>query len=203
MRKVPRVPTALPSVRKLALAVALLMGVSTGSLARADGEFLQLDYRPGGSSVSGSIVRGPWGLGLGFSEFSGGTAFSVTASYALPLSGLGQGAVLRLGPSMRVDQSGKQDFGARAVLEHWTPTSFGGRFFLADFNTIDNEYQLLGEVTHSASRLSASLSLQGSENYRETSVFLGYGLRDTPIRVRLGYKFQSDSFVAGVAINTF
>lgn len=186
-----------------ALPASGLISLIALSDAQANGEFFQLDYAPRASTVIGSVVRGPWGAALGWSDFAGGGAFSANITYSLPVAALGESAVFRFGPSARSDRAGSLDLGAKVVLERWAPTTFGSVFVLADYNTIKNEYQLLGEVAHWDSGLSAAVSIQGGDSFRENSLFLGYDIRETPVRLRLGYRFREKRAVIGFAINTF
>jgi len=172
--------------------------------ALADGEFYQADYASGGSSMVGSIVRGPVGASIGWSEFDDGSAVSANFTYGLPVTGLGDGATLRLGPTARLDDAGTLDLGAKAVFERWSPTDWGSIFVLADFNTILNEYLLLAELSHANSGLSGSLAIQGGDNgFREQTFVLGYSIPQTPLGLRLGYRVRARQVVVGMTINTF
>ena len=170
----------------------------------ADGEFFQGDYASGGSSVVGSIVRGPFGVALGWSEFDNGNALSANVTYGLSVPALGDGATFRFGPTARLDQDDNLDLGVKVVFERWAPTDWGSVFVLADYNTILNEYLLLGEVTHANSGLSGSLAIQGGDNgFRENTIVLGYSIPQTPFGLRLGYRFKARQAVVGFTVNTF
>jgi len=187
-----------------AFVVALLLGLPWALPAMADGEFFQLDYAPGESSVSASVVRGPFGFALGWSDFESGSAVSANATYGVFVPALGDGALIRFGPSSRLDEEDQFDLGAKAVFERWSPTSWGSVFVLADFNTIQNEYLLLGELSHAASGLSASLALQGSdEDFQENTLVVGYGIPQSRVRLRLGYRFEAQQVVVGFSVSTF
>lgn len=185
-----------------ASAVSLLLASSLPTLA--DGEFFQADYASGASSVVGTIVRGSIGASVGWSEFDGGSAFSTNVTYGLPVTALGDGATFRFGPAARLDEAGTLDLGAKVVFERWSPTDWGGVFVLADYNTILNEYLLLGQVSHASSGLSGSLAIQGGDNgFREQTFVLGYSIPRTPLGLRLGYRVRARQAVIGLTINTF
>lgn len=187
-----------------AFALAALLGTPWALPAYADGEFFQLDYVPGASSVSASAVRGPYGLALGWSDFEAGSAVSSNVTYSVPVPALGTGALLRFGPSLRRDEEDQFDLGAKVVFERWSPTSWGSIFLLTDFNTIQNEYLLLGEFSHADSRLSASFAVQGSDaDFQENTLTVGYGIPRSPVRLILGYRFEAQQFLVGFSVNTF
>ncbi len=195
----------MTTVRDLnAFVVALLMGLPLALPAMADGEFLQLDYAPGASSVSASVVRGPFGLAFGWSDFESGSAVSANATYGVHVPMLGDGALIRFGPSLRLDEEDQFDLGVKAVFESYSPTSWGSVFVLTDFNTIQNEYLLLGEVSHAASGLNASLAIQGSdEDFQENTLVVGYDIPQSRGRLRLGYRFEAQQVLLGFSVNTF
>lgn len=187
-----------------AIVLALSLGLPWALPAMADGEFFQLDYAPGASSVSASVVRGPFGFGLGWSDFEFGSAVSANATYGVRVPVLGDGAIIRFGPSLRFDEEDQFDLGVKAVFERWSPTSWGSVFVLTDFNTIQNEYLLLGELSHAASGLSASLAMQGGDaNFQENTLVVGYGIPQSRVRLRLGYRFDAQQVLVGFSVNTF
>lgn len=186
------------------LAIAASFGLAGTSSVLADGEFVQFDFAPGASTVVGSVVRGPIGVALGWSEYDSGSAFSANATYSFGLPALGDGALLRVGPSVRLDQDKELDLGAKVVFERWSPTKWGGLFFLADYNTIQNEYLVLGELSHGLSGLNASFAAQGGDNgFRENTLVLGYLIPESCVRLRLGYRFEAQQVLIGFSVNTF
>lgn len=59
---------------RLTSVAAISLFIASALPAMADGEFFQGDYASGASSVVGSIVRGPVGASIGWSEFDDGNA---------------------------------------------------------------------------------------------------------------------------------
>jgi len=189
---------------RLTSVAAISLFIASALPAMADGEFFQGDYASGASSVVGSIVRGPVGASIGWSEFDDGNALSANFTYGLSVPALGDGATFRFGPTARLDQDDNLDLGAKVVFERWAPTDWGSVFVLADYNTILNEYLLLGELTHANSGLSGSLAIQGGDNgFRENTFILGYAIPQTPFGLRLGYRVNARQAVIGFTINTF
>jgi len=185
-------------------AVAAFLSFLGAEPTMADGEFFQLDFAPGASTVVGSVVRGPVGAAVGRSDYDNGHSYNANVTNGLQVPSMGAGAVIRVGPTARLDQDGNLDLGAKVVFERWTPLDWGGAFVLADFNTIAQEYLLLGELAHSQSGLSASLAFQGDNNdFRETTLVFGYGIPKTRARLRLGYKFEAKQALVGFSFNTF
>lgn len=183
-------------------ALSLCLGSSLPAVA--DGEFFQGDYASGASSLVGSVVRGPFGAAIGWSEFDDGSAATANFTFGLPVPALGDGATFRFGPSARLDQDDKLNLGAKLVFERWSPTDWGSVFVLADYNTILNEYLLLGELSHANTGLSGSLAIQGGNNgFRENTIVLGYSIPQTPFGLRLGYRVNARQAVVGFTINTF
>ncbi len=186
------------------LASVTSLGLLTALPASANGEFFQLDFAPGESTVVGSIVRGPFGAALGWSDYINGSAFSANITYSVAIPALGDGALLRGGASSRLDQDGDLSMGAKVVFERWTPTDWGGVFLLADYNTILSEYLALAEVSHSRSGLNASFAVQGGDNgFRENTLVVGYAIPESRMRLRLGYRFEAQQAFIGFSVNTF
>lgn len=184
--------------------VAFTTVLSSAAPAMADGEFLQFDLSPDSSTLVGSVVRGDIGTALSLSLFDGGGALSANTTYSWNFPALGEGALIRLGPTARLDQSDDFNLGAKVVFERWSPTDWGGVFMLADYNTIQNEYLLLTEVSGGQNGLSASFAIQGDdESFRENTLMFGYNIMGSDLRLRLGYKFESEQVVFGFSINTF
>lgn len=184
--------------------MAIALSLMSTLPAMADGEFFQGDYASGASSAVGSIVRGPFGAAIGWSEFDEGNAISANFTYGLPVPALGDGATLRFGPTARLNQDDTLNLGAKLVFERWSPTDWGSVFVLADYNTILNEYLLLGELSHANSGLSGSLAIQGGNNgFRENTLVVGYSIPETAFGLRLGYRINARQAVIGFTINTF
>ena len=187
-----------------ACVAALSLSLASTLPAMADGEFIQGDYTSGASAVVGSVVRGPVGASIGWSEFEGGSAANANVTYGLSVPALGDGATFRFGPTVRLDQDNRLDLGVKVVFERWSPTDWGSVFVLAEYNTILKEYLLLGELSHAHSGLSGSLAIQGGANgFRENTVFLGYSIPETPYGLRLGYRVNARQAVIGFTVNTF
>ena len=87
----------------------------------ADEEFFHLDFAPRASNVVGSLVRGRVGRAFGWSEYDSGSAFSANVTYSFALPVLGSGALLRVGPSVRLDQENGMDQGLKFVYGRWIP----------------------------------------------------------------------------------
>lgn len=188
--------------RGFGLVAAMLC--SFAGAACADGAYFQMDLAPSADSFVATAQRGAFGLSLGWSEWATGEATSLYASYSLPLSALGQGTTLKFGPSYRYEPSGPEDVGLRLVVEHYRPTDWGSLFLLGDYNSIKREHMLLAEVGLRDSGLSVAVSLQGdSQGFSEQTLVFGYGIRNTPVRLRLGHRFESDKTFIGLSINTF
>lgn len=184
------------------LMVSMICGLA--GTADADGAYFQLDLAPSATSVVATAQRGAFGLSLGWSEWATGDATSLYASYSVPLTALAQGTTLKFGPSYRYEPGNREDIGLRLVLEHYRPTDWGSVFLLGDYNSIKREHMLLAEVGFRESGLSMAVSLQGDAlGFREQTLVLGYGIRNTPIRLRLGHRFESAKTFVGVSINTF
>ena len=73
------------------LAIAASFGLAGTSSVLAGGEFFQFDFAPGASTVVVSVVRGPTGVALGWSEYDSGSALSANAPYSFGLTAQGEG----------------------------------------------------------------------------------------------------------------
>ncbi|MCC5996408.1 MAG: hypothetical protein JJU18_08580 [Oceanicaulis sp.] len=181
---------------------ACLVSLSAGP-AMADGEYLQFEYARGSSTAVASVVRGPYGAAAGWSEYDSGSALGANATYRWLTPALGSGALVRIGPSVRIDQDTHTDLGAKIAFERWSATPWGSVFLLADYNTIQDEYLLLGELAHARSGLSASLAVQGGESFSDNTFVLAYRIKQSPLRFRVGYRFEAQQMLVGFAVNTF
>ena len=103
------------------LAIAASFGLAGTTPVVADEEFFHLDFAPRASTVVGSLVRGRVGRALGWSEYDSGSAFSANVTYSFALPVLGSGALLRVGPSVRLDQENGMDQGLKFVYGRWIP----------------------------------------------------------------------------------
>lgn len=178
--------------------------VITVPAALADGEFFQFDLAPNSSTMVGSVVRGNSSTTLALSLYDDGGSLSINTTYSIGVSDLGEGALIRVGPTARRDQAGASDLGAKVVFERWSPTDWGGVFLLADYNTIQSEYLFLAEASNGGSGLSASIAAQGDDDgFRENTLTLGYDIPLSELRLRLGYKFESEVIAFGISVNTF
>lgn len=197
----PRLLNRMAS-RSVWLVLSLVCGVA--GMARADGEYFQVDLAPSANSAVATVQRGAFGVSLGWSEWDTGEATSLFASYSLPLPALGQGTTLKFGPSYRYEPGSREDAGLRLVVENYRQTDWGSLFLLGDYNSIKREHMLLAEAGLRDSGLSVSVSLQGDgEGFSEQSLVFGYGIQNTPLRLRLGHRFEADKTFVGLSINTF
>lgn len=189
-------------LRAFALAgVASFTSVVLPTTAVANGEFLQVDVAPGASSVTGTVRRGRVTLSLGWSEFEVGHATTVWGNYGFPLAA---GAWLRLGPSLRIDNTSRVDLGLRAGVERFSMGERTTMFLLAEFNTVQREYLALGQIGHRGTGIAGEISLQGGRaGFRERSIAMSYRLGESPARLRIGYRFNARRIFAGFTINTF
>lgn len=95
-----------------------------------------------------------------------------------------------MGPSLRIDNTRDVDLGAKIGVERFSMNEWATLFLLGEFNTTAREYLLLAQVGHRATGIAAEVSLQGNNDaFREESLTLSYQLRETPVRLRLGYRF--------------
>lgn len=192
---------------KTKMTIAGLVFIATGMIgapAFADGEYFQLDVSPNSGTAVGSVERGRIGAAVGLSKFEGGRSISANTTYKFDLPTIGQGSVIRVGPTVRLDQDDEIDFGAKVAFEQFTSTNFGGVFLLADYNTIASEYLLLAEVSENRYGFSTSFAIQGDDaDFRENTLIIGYDVPNSPLRARVGYKFEAEEAVVGFSINTF
>lgn len=180
-------------------AALLIAGGPTA--ARADGEFLQFDYAPGQSSATASMQRGRMTVALGWSEYDTGHATSLWLNRGYQLDGP---VWFRVGPSLRVDESGDARWGLRGALERFTMSETQTLFLLVDVNTIQREFQVLGQIGHIPSGWAGEMAFQGNDSgYREVSVAVSYRLGDGPFRLRAGYRIEAAQPFIGLSLNTF
>lgn len=180
--------------------VALITLANPGP-AVADGAFAQFDYAPKASSLTGTIRRDLVTATIGWSDFEEGHATTLWGNYGVPLE---PGAWLRVGPSLRIDNTRDVDLGAKIGVERFSMNERATLFLLGEFNTTAREYLLLAQVGHRATGIAAEVSLQGNnDGFREESLALSYQLRDIPVRLRLGYRFNAEKVFVGFSVNTF
>lgn len=197
MRRMPSVSASVIGFQAMFLASMITLP----GIAAANGEFFQIDRVPGATSATGTIRRDRLSFSLGWSEFETGHAASAWVSYGFPLV---QGVTFRAGPALRVDNHGQRDIGLRAGIERFSMNERMTLLLLAEFNTIQSEYLAVGQVGHRATGISAELALQGNDaGFRERSVALSYRLAESPVRLRLGYRYTSRRVFVGLSINTF
>ena len=182
---------------------ALLVFLLAGP-AYADGEFLQLDIGRENQGAVASMVRGPLSFGLNYTDYDSGRIASLNVKYALPLN---SPFTVRIGPSVAYQRDDGDQSRVRAglglVVERYSPTPFGSTFLLADLNTINQSWFVLGQVTFAPSNFGLELSRGGSNTYHETTLALQKRLTDSPVSLRLGYRFSSREAFAGFSVNTF
>ncbi len=185
----------------VACALLALSAFGLAAPASANGEFLQIDVVPGGSSVTATIRRDRVTATLGWSEFETGHATNLWLSYGFDL---GSGAWLRAGPSARLDDTGRGARGVKLGIERFAMDERMTLFLLGEFNTIQREYQLLAQLGHRASGLSAGFSVQGNDaGFRERTITAGYRFGATPVSLRLGYRIRARRAFVGITVNTF
>ncbi len=185
--------------------IAGLVGtICLGQPVFADGYFLQADVGDETQSLVATAATGALNFGLNLSNYDDGSSAVTSLTYALPLDDV---AVLKLGPSVGVlHENGtweSPELGAKLSLERYLGTSFGSVYGLAEFNSIDNAWFLLGQLTFQQPGLSLELSRGGSDSYHETTVAVQKKLSDGPMSLRAGYKLSSEEFFIGFNINTF
>lgn len=177
----------------------LTLGLATPALA--DGEFFQADYARGASSVTATLQRDRLTYSLGWSESATGAATSLWTNYGFPVA---DSTWLRIGPSLRVPEGGEAQWGLRAALERFTTSGRNSLFLLADFNSIQREYLALAQWGDMPSGFAAEVVFQGNASgYREQSVAVSLRLGEGPVRLRGGYRFESNQPFIGLSINTF
>ncbi|MCA2013550.1 hypothetical protein LCM17_18820 [Cereibacter sphaeroides] len=190
-----------PRVLCPALLALAAMAALTGAPAHADGEFFQADYGDEAQSITATIQRDRVTASLGWSGYVGGHATALWVNYGFQVDGP---TWFRLGPALRVDQAGVTEAGVRMALERFTMTDTRTLFLLADANTIQHEFQILGQLGHIPTGLAAELSYQGNDQgFRETTLAGSYRLGDSPFRLRAGYRFNAQEAFIGFSINTF
>ncbi len=170
----------------------------------ADGYFLQADAGKQTQGLVATIAQDAWNYGLNVAKYEDGTSVSASIAYAFPLADI---AVMKVGPSVGIQREdgawSDPELGIRFSAERFTPTSFGGIFALAEVNTIDSAWFLLGQVSWRATGLGLELSRGGSDSYDETTIALSKRLSDRPVSLRFGYKLSSEELFFGININTF
>ncbi|WP_395539548.1 hypothetical protein [Neotabrizicola sp. sgz301269] len=181
-----------------ALAAAALL-VATGNAALADGTFFQVDIAGQTQTVVASGVWGRFGAEVAASKYEGGHDTGAALSFGIPLGS----ATLRIGPSIGWSDDRGTQTGGKVALENYSPTSFGGLYALGFYNTVDDAWFLLGQVSHGASGFGLELSRGGSDNYHETTVALQKRLGGGDLSLRGGYKFDSEEAFIGFSVNTF
>ena len=190
-----------PVCTAMLLGLVFLSALAHPTPAAADGEFAQFDYAPNASSLTGTIRRDRVTATIGWSDFDEGHATTLWGNYGVPLV---PGAWLRLGPSLRIDDSEDVDLGAKIGVERFSMNEQATLFLLGEFNTTAREYLALAQVGHRATGIAAEVSLQGNnDGFREESLALSYQLRDIPVRLRLGYRFDAEEVFVGFSVNTF
>ena len=186
-------------------AMACVVLSSLAPAAHADGEFLQIDRSETTATATLSIARGPLTFGANAVSYDGGRTYGTSVTYQLPFAE--QFATLRLGPSLGYTkddgEDGSFEAGLKLVAERYIPTDFGSVFLLADLNSIENSWFVLGQLGLSQPGLAIELSYGESDTYSDTSLAIAKRIGDTPASLRAGYKFDSEEVFVGLSINTF
>lgn len=178
---------------------ALALVLASGSAAVADGTFLQVDLSGQTQTLVASGVWGRFGAEVVASKYEGGHDTGAALSFGIPLGS----ATLRLGPSIGWSDDKGTQTGGKVALENYTATGFGGIYALGFYNTVDDAWFLLGQVSHASSGFGLELSRGGSDNYHESTVALQKRLGGGDLSLRGGYKFDSEEAFVGFSINTF
>lgn len=170
----------------------------------ADGYFLQADAGQQTQGLVATMAQGAWNYGLNVANYEDGTSVSTSIAYAFPVGDI---AVMKVGPSLGFQREAgtwsSPEPGIKFSVERFTPTAFGGAFTLAEVNTVDSAWFLLGQLSWQATGLGLELSRGGSDSYRETTLAVSKRLSDGPVNFRFGYKLSSDEVFFGFNINTF
>lgn len=174
------------------------------SPATADRYFLQADAGLETQGLVATLAQGDWNYGLSVAKYEDGTSVSVSLAYAFALEDI---AVMKVGPSLGIQREAgswsSPEAGIRFAVERFTPTTFGGAFALAEVNTVDSAWFVLGQLSWQTTGLGLELSRGGSDSYRETTVAVSKRLSDSPASLRFGYKLDSEEVFFGFNINTF
>ncbi len=193
-----------PTSSVLALLIAF---ASFSGSARADGTFLQFDLADDARSAVLSVERDPFTFGAAYNDYDGGKSYGVSANYRLSATTEGAPLNLKLGPSFGVVKDdgapAETQAGLRMVADKYVSTDFGGLYFLAEVNTIDRAWFLLGKAILAEPKLAVELSRGASDTYSETTLAASRRIGDGPVSLRVGYRFEDEAFFAGISINTF
>lgn len=188
-------------IRRLAGAMSI---ACFAQLALADGYFLQTDVGNDTQSIVATASTRALNFGVNLSSYEGGRSAITSFTYAFPV---GEVAVLKIGPSVGVLREngvwGSPELGAKLSVERYAATPFGSIYGLAEANSIDHAWFLLGQLTLQQPGLSFELSRGGSDSYLETTIAVQKKLSDGPVSLRFGYKLSSEEFFIGFNINTF
>ena len=192
---------------RLLLVVLCLTGLAAvmPGRAKADGEFVQLDWSDNGSlDAVLAMTRVPLNYSATYSKYDSGKTVGLSILRLFPLE---TGGTVKIGPSFQVSEDDDGDVdslvGVKLGYEHFFALENGSLFALAEVNTIESGYFGLLQFGLGQSGLSIEMSYGGSDTYEETTLALSKRLGDGPMILRGGYKFVSDVAFLGIAINTF
>ncbi len=173
--------------------------------ARADGAFFQFDLSETTSNTTMSVGRGLLTFGGGAVTYDGGRAYRLSTLYTLAFAQ--KVATLKVGPSLGLvisdDSDDSTQIGLKFVAERYIPTAIGSVFLLADLDTNDSSWFVLSQLTYDGIGMAIELSHGESDSYSETTIALAKRLSDSPVSMRIGYKFISEEVFVGMSINTF
>ena len=173
-------------------------------MARADGEFYQVDVSPTTEGGVATIERGRIAYGLGYSGYTGGADLNLSASYKVAVGGPDLPITLRIGPALQYERLEEWKPGLRLVAEHYRPTGFGHLFVLGEVTTIDRGYFGLVQVGFSGAGVAVELTHQGDDDgFEESAIAVTRPLPGSKANLRLGYKLREGVAFAGWSYNTF
>jgi hypothetical protein len=192
---------------RLLLVVLCLTGLAAvmPGRAKADGEFVQLDWSDNGSlDAVLAMTRVPLNYSATYSKYDSGKTVGLSILRLFPLE---TGGTVKIGPSFQVSEDDDGDVdalvGVKLGYERFFALENGSLFALAEVNTIETGYFGLLQFGLGQSGVSIEMSYGGSDTYEEATLAVSKRLGTGPVILRGGYKFVSDVAFLGIAINTF
>lgn len=192
---------------RLLLVVLCLTGLAAvmPGRAKADGEFVQLDWSDNGSlDAVLAMTRVPLNYSATYSKYDSGKTVGLSILRLFPLE---TGGTVKIGPSFQVSEDDDGDVdalvGVKLGYERFFALENGSLFALAEVNTIETGYFGLLQFGLGQSGVSIEMSYGGSDTYEEATLAVSKRLGTGPVILRGGYKFVSDVAFLGIAISTF
>jgi hypothetical protein len=197
-------PNADLALRVSVALLAALVVAARPAPGWADGEFAQLDVSASTTGGVASVQRGSLTFGGVVTIPDGDPSATLSATQALNLP-VSWAPTLRVGPALGLSGEDLADVeaGLRLSAERYTGTDWGSVYGLADLGTIDRSWFILGQVGLAKTRLTFELSHGASDEYEETTLAVSRRLRDSPVSLRSGYRFDAGEVFIGVSVNTF